>query len=160
MKLLVLGGTVFLGRHLVQAALERGHEVTLFNRGKHGPELFPDAETLRGDRDGDLQALRGRRWDAALDTSGNLPGQVWASAELLADAVEHYTLVSTLAVYREFPRVAGLDEGAPLHTEPAGAGPPSPETAGLQKAACERAAGAAMPGRVLVVRGGLLARPP
>lgn len=159
MRLLVLGGTVFLGRHLVEEALARGHEVTLFNRGRHNPELFPEAEKLRGDRDGDLQALRGRRWDAALDTSGNLPGAVWASAELLADAVEHYTLVSTLAVYRDFPRVAGLDEDAPLHAEPAGAGPPSPETAGPQKAACERAARAAIPGRVLAVRAGLLAGP-
>ena len=69
-NLLILGGTVFLGRHTVEAALARGHEVTLFNRGQHGPELFPDVEKLRGNRDGDLSALEGRRWDAVIDPSG------------------------------------------------------------------------------------------
>lgn len=69
-KLLILGGTVFLGRHLVDAALARGHAVTLFNRGQHNPELFPAVEKLRGDRDGNLAALRGRSWDAVIDTCG------------------------------------------------------------------------------------------
>ena len=64
MRLLILGGTVFVGRHLAEAALARGHEVTLFHRGQHGADLFPQAEHLTGDRDGDLDALRGRRWDA------------------------------------------------------------------------------------------------
>ena len=73
MQILILGGTVFLGRHLVEAALARGHDVTLFNRGQHNPELFPQVEKLRGDRDGDLAALAGRRFDAAIDTSGYLP---------------------------------------------------------------------------------------
>ncbi|MCB0144972.1 MAG: NAD-dependent epimerase/dehydratase family protein, partial [Caldilineaceae bacterium] len=73
MKLLILGGTVFLGRHLVDAALARGHEVTLFNRGQHNPELYPDVEKLRGDRDGNLEALRGRTWDAVIDTCGYVP---------------------------------------------------------------------------------------
>ena len=79
MKLLVLGGTVFLGRHLVEAALARGHQVTLFTRGRHNPDLFPDVEKLRGDRDGHLDALRGRRWDAVVDTSGYVPRVVQAS---------------------------------------------------------------------------------
>lgn len=95
MNLLILGGSVFLGRHLVDAALARGHEVTLFNRGQHNPELFPALEKLRGDRDGDLSALAGRRWDAVIDPSGYVPRLVRASAELLAEAVEHYTFVSS-----------------------------------------------------------------
>src|ERR1043166_5851824 len=72
MKILILGGTVFLGRHLVESALTKGHEVTLFNRGRQHPELFPQVEKLRGSREGDLEALRGRRWDAAIDPSGYL----------------------------------------------------------------------------------------
>src|SRR5213596_3392250 len=69
MNLLILGGTIFLGRYLVESALARGHRVTLFNRGQHSPELYPAVEKLRGDRDGALGALRGRRWDAVVDTS-------------------------------------------------------------------------------------------
>src|SRR5215831_11613326 len=102
MKLLILGGTIFLGRHLVEAALGRGHEVTLFNRGQHGPELYPDVEKLRGDRDGDLAALRGRRWDAAIDTSGYVPRIVRASAELLATAIGSYCFISSISVYADF----------------------------------------------------------
>jgi 2'-hydroxyisoflavone reductase len=160
MKLLVLGGTVFLGRHLAEAALARGHEVTLFNRGRHHPELFPEAEKLRGDRDGGLAPLRGRRWDAAVDTSGQVPRLVRAAAELLADAVDHYTLVSTLAVYADFPRLPGIDERFPLAVpdDPA-AEEVSFRTVGPLKALCERAAEAALPGRVLAVRAGLLAGP-
>src|SRR5512140_3592660 len=96
MKLLVLGGTIFLGRHVVTAALARGHAVTLFNRGQHNPELFPAVEKLRGNRDGGLEPLRGRRWDAVVDPSGYVPRLVRASAQLLADAVEHYTFVSSV----------------------------------------------------------------
>jgi 2'-hydroxyisoflavone reductase len=68
MKILILGGTIFVGRHLVQAALKRGHEITLFNRGQHNRELFAEVEKLRGLRDGNLKALEGRRWDAVIDT--------------------------------------------------------------------------------------------
>src|SRR5260370_450859 len=109
MKLLILGGTVFLGRHLVQAALARGHEVTLFTRGQHNPELFPQVEKLRGNRDGGLGVLQGRRWDAAIDTSGFVPRVVRASAELLAAQVEHYTFISSISVYADVSQ-PGLDE--------------------------------------------------
>src|SRR5687768_18119799 len=112
MELLILGGTVFLGRHVVDAALERGHEITLFNRGQHNPELFPEVEKLRGDRDGDLSALQGRRWDAVIDTCGYLPRAVRASAELLADAVDHYTFISSISVYADF-HSPNMDESAP-----------------------------------------------
>lgn len=159
MELLVLGGTRFLGRHLVGAALERGHRMTLFNRGKSNPGLFPEVEELRGERGGDLSALQGRRWDAAIDTSGYLPREVRASAGLLAGAVEHYTFVSSISVYADFSRL-GIDEDAPVLA------PPDPEPEELDrelygdlKVGCELAAEAAMPGRTLVVRPGMIVGP-
>src|SRR3954471_11069998 len=112
MRLLILGGTLFLGRHLAQGALARGHELTLFNRGRTAPELFPEAEHLRGDRHGDLDALRGREWDAVIDTSGYDPGEAADSAALLAPASGHCTYVSSISAYGTFP-VAGMDEDAP-----------------------------------------------
>ena len=113
MKVLILGGTRFLGRALAEAVLERGHELTLFNRGQTNPDLFPGVEKLHGDRDGDLAALEGCRWKAVIDTCGYVPRVVRQSAELLVDAVAHYTFVSTLSVYADFSQV-GIDETAPL----------------------------------------------
>ena len=98
MRILVLGGTQFLGRHVVDAALEHGHDVTLFNRGQTRPELFGDAEKLRGDRDGDLDALRGRSFDAVVDTSGYVPRIVRETLDALGE-VGHYTFVSSISVY-------------------------------------------------------------
>ena len=158
MRLLILGGTLFLGRHLTEAALARGHEVTLFNRGQRNPELFPEVEKLRGDRDGGLDALRGRRWDAVVDTSGFVPRVVRASAELLADAVGLYAFVSSVSVYADFSRP--VDEDAPLTTtadetveEVNG------ETYGPLKVLSERAVEEALPGRALVLRPGLIVGP-
>lgn len=96
MKLLMLGGTVFLGRHLVDAALARGHAVTLFNRGQHNPELYPEVEKLCGDRDGNLTSLEGRRWDAVIDTCGYVPRIVGDSARLLADLPNDQEFVNEL----------------------------------------------------------------
>ena len=109
MKLLVLGGTKFLGRATVEAALARGHEVTLFNRGQTNADLFPEAEKLRGDRGHDLSALTGRTWDAVVDPSGYVPGVVRASAEKLVESVGFYLFVSSLSVYadRSKPMVEG-----------------------------------------------------
>jgi 2'-hydroxyisoflavone reductase len=159
MQLLILGGTVFLGRALVDAALARGHEVTLFNRGQHGPELYPQAERLRGDRDGGLDALRGRRWDAAIDTSGYVPRVVRASADLLAEAVEHYTFISTISVYANFQR-PGMDEQAAVGAlaDPA-VETVDGETYGPLKALCEQAVEQALPGRALIIRPGLIVGP-
>ena len=159
MRLLILGGTIFLGRHLVDAALARGHEVTLFNRGQHGAELYPAVERLRGDRDGDLEALRGRRWDAAIDTSGYVPRVARASAELLAGEVEHYTFISSLSVYAHF-RERGTDERAPVGVlDDPTVEQVDGETYGPLKALCERAVEAALPGRALIVRPGLIVGP-
>ena len=108
-KLLVLGGTKFLGRATVDAALARGHEVTLFNRGETNPELFPDTEKLRGDRTQDLSALDGREWDAVVDPSGYVPSVVRASAEKLSGQAGYYLFVSSLSAYadRSKPMVEG-----------------------------------------------------
>src|SRR3982751_5653873 len=100
MRILVLGGTVFVGRHVVQAALDRRHEVVLFNRGRTSPDLFPEVEKLRGDRDGDLGALAGRSLDAVVDTSGYVPRVVGATIDALG-AVGHYTFVSSISVYAD-----------------------------------------------------------
>ncbi len=160
MKLLILGGTRFVGRHLTAAALAAGHRVTLFHRGVSHPELFPEAERLHGDRDlaEGLAALSGRGWDAVIDTSGYRPEQVRASAGLLAGAVERYVFISTVSVYADF--AAGPDEGSPLK-QPL---PPREEeheghSYGALKVLCEQEAEAAMPGRVLHVRPGLLIGP-
>jgi len=113
MKLLILGGTKFLGRHLVMAALDRNHEVTVFNRGRHAAPA--DVETIRGDRHTDLAKLQGRRWDAVVDTSGMLPRAVKAAAEVLADSIAHYTFISTQNVYADVS-IPGVSESAPLRT--------------------------------------------
>src|SRR6059058_5867845 len=112
MKLLVLGGTKFLGRHVVESALARGDEVTIFTRGQTNPELFPEVEHLRGDRDGDLTALEGRSWDAVIDPSCYVPRVARQSGELLRDAVERYVFISTVSVYSDFSRP--IDETTPL----------------------------------------------
>lgn len=172
MKLLILGGTKFLGRYLVEDALVRGHEVTLFNRGQLNPELFPEVEKLRGDRDGGLDVLKGRRWDAVVDTSGYSPRVVRDSARLLCEATGHYTFVSSQSAYKD-TSVPGVDENYPVGTitgeqlQEAEALKQSELTAapffwemyGALKALCERAAEAEMPGRVLNVRAGLIVGP-
>src|SRR3954465_9330885 len=113
MKLLVLGGTQFLGRHVVDAALERGHEGTLFNRGQTHPELFPGVERLVGDRDGDLAALEQGAWDAVVDTSGYVPRVVRGSAGRGGPRVRRYLFVSSISVYADVSK-PGVDEDAPL----------------------------------------------
>lgn len=159
MKLLVIGGTKFLGRHAVEAALARGHEVTLFNRGKTNADLFPEAEKLVGDRDGGLGVLKGRTWDAVLDPSGYFPRVVKDSAQLLADAVEHYTFISSISVYSDLSK-PNMDESAPVgKIEDETIEEITGESYGPLKVLCEQAAEAALPGRVLNVRSGLIVGP-
>ena len=160
MRLLILGGTRFVGRHLAAAALARGHAVTLFNRGRTAPGLFPQAEEIHGDRTTDLSALAGRRWDAAIDVNGYLPGPVRRAAELLAGAVERYVFISTISVYAHLEE-PGTTEESPVEEPPPG-GEKTKETEevtnesyGWLKVLCERAAERAMPGRVLHVRPGI-----
>ena len=156
MRLLVLGGTKFVGRAVVEAALAGGHEVTLFNSGRTNPGLFPEAEHLRGDRDGDLSALEGRRWDAVVDPSGYLPRVVRASAELLRDAVEHYVYVTSISAYAELPH-PDFDETTPTHGDP-----PSEDVQeyyGQLKAACERVVAEVFAGRSALIRAGLVVGP-
>jgi 2'-hydroxyisoflavone reductase len=102
MELLVIGGTNFVGRATVEEALARGHQVTLFNRGETNPELFPEAEKLRGDRESDLSALHDRTWDVVLDPSSSVPHVVRASAELLSGAAEQYVYISSISAYAQF----------------------------------------------------------
>src|ERR1700730_15985820 len=172
MKILILGGTVFLGPHLIEAALARGHQITIFNRGQHNSDWHPEVEKLRGDRSHETQVLQGRRWDAVIDTCGYLPGVVRKSAELLANAVGHYTFISSCSVYANF-NLAGTDEDAPVSTitseqvnvaEKIDTGERATAVTygkmyGALNAFCERAAEEAMPGRVLNVRAGLLVGP-
>jgi 2'-hydroxyisoflavone reductase len=159
MKLLILGGTRFVGRHLVEAALAGGHEVTLFHRGRTGVELFPEVERLHGDRDKELSVLAGRRWDAVIDTCGYVPRAVKASAELLANAVNLYAFISSISVYAEVAKPGLKEEDAPGALEDETVEEVTGETYGPLKALCERAAEEAMPGRVLVVRPGLIVGP-
>jgi len=117
-KILVLGGTNFVGPAVVEAALMRGHEVTLFNRGITRPELFPELEKLRGVRAsdrGDLRALQGkRRWDAVVDVWPANSQLVEQTAALLSARADYYFFVSSIAAYRDFSR-PGLDENSPVH---------------------------------------------
>ena len=159
LKLLIMGGTGFIGPHIVAAAVKRGHTITLFNRGKTHPGLFPDLEKLHGDRKTDLSALEGRKWDAVVDTAAYIPGDVTRSATLLAPNVGQYLLVSTVSVYAKLDK-PGLDESAPLATttEP-DAQKVTNENYGALKVLCEKAAEAALPGRVCVIRPGLIVGP-
>jgi 2'-hydroxyisoflavone reductase len=156
--LLILGGTGFLGPHVVEHALARGMQVTLFNRGKTNADLFPEIEKLRGDRDGNLEALRGRSWDAVLDTSGYVPRVVRASAELLAPAVKQYVFISSISAYASFAR-EGIAEDDAVATIADETNEDVRANYGALKALCERAAEQAMPGRVTNIRPGLIVGP-
>ena len=155
MDILILGGTNFLGPHIVEAAQAHGHRLTLFNRGRR--ELFPTVENIRGDRNSDLALLQGRHWDAVIDTSGYIPRTVRLSAEALAHAVERYIFISTISVYADFSK-PGMDESAPLATlTDTSVEEVTDETYGGLKVLCEQAVEQALPGRALLVRPGFIA---
>lgn len=161
MDLLILGGTVFLGRHLASAALARGHRVTLFNRGKHNSDLFPEAEKLRGDRTlpGGLDALAGRKFDAVIDTCGYVPRIVRESARFLAGGTNNYCFISSVSVFQDF-KTPDQDENAPLGTlEDETVEEITGETYGPLKVLCENAVETAFPGRALNIRPGLIVGP-
>src|SRR5690349_3734826 len=169
MKLLILGGTRFVGRHLVAAAQARGYEITLFNRGNYSSEGFGAVEVIQGDRHTELHKLNGGRWDAVVDTPGHLPRAVKAAAEVLADGVERYVFISSQNAYKNVG-VPDIDETCPLATltneqlDRANAidtsGQPSyGELYGGLKALCEHAVEEVMPNRVLIIRPGLIVGP-
>lgn len=164
MKILILGGTRFLGRHLAEQALAQGHAVTLLHRGRSGPGLFPQAEHLIADRDGDLCALAKGEWDSVIDTSAYVPRQVRAVAARLAGRVGQYQLVSTISVYADTEAGAlnagSVDETAALQTlaDPS-AEAVTGDTYGGLKVLCEQAAWEGFAGRCLISRPGLLIGP-
>ncbi len=156
-RVLVIGGTVFLGRAVVDAALERGHEVTLFHRGRHPAHRPDEVEEVLGDRAADLGPVAGRHFDAVVDTCGYLPRTVGHAASSLR--TDHYTFVSSASVYADLA-TAPVTEANRLHE------PPGPEQTavdgqwyGPQKAGCERALAAARTGPSLVQRVGLIVGP-
>lgn len=169
MKILIIGGTIFLGRHLIEAALAKGHQVTMFNRGLHNADLYPQVEKLRGNRADDLSALKGKSWDVVFDTCGYVPSIVRKSVAALRDSVEHYTFVSSCSVYGDFDP-NGSDENSPvakltsqqveeaeeLDTGKRAKAVSFGEAYGGLKALCEQSAEDLMPGRVLNVRAGLI----
>ena len=160
LRILVLGGTGFIGPHMVQRALDRGHTVTLFNRGRTNTHLFPSVEKLVGDRNGQLDALRGYTWDVVIGNSGYVPRHVRDSAELLKGSVGHYFYTSTTDAYRDY-LTAGIDESYPLATLPeSDATSEDPRTYyGPLKALCERAVRDVYPDRFTVMRPGWIVGP-
>ncbi len=163
LDLLILGGTGFIGPHMVEHAVSRGHTVTLFNRGFTNTHLFPDLEKLRGNRDPEkddgLTALVGRRWDAVIDNCSYVPRITKASMDVLAENVGHYVLISSISAYASFEE-NGITEDAPVaRIEDETVEEITGETYGALKVLCEEAAEAAMPGRVANVRPGYIVGP-
>jgi 2'-hydroxyisoflavone reductase len=157
LKILLLGGTRFLGIHMTELALARGHSVTFFNRGRTRTELFPQVEKLQGDRDGKLDALKGRKWDAVIDTSGYVPRHVRLSAELLAPNGQQYLFISTIGLYADFSKAN--DESSPVAKVDDEQREDWQNAYGPLKALCEKAVATAMPGRTTMVRPGLIVGP-
>lgn len=159
LRILILGGTGWLGPNQVRAAIARGHEVTLFNRGRRNPGMFPELETLIGDRDDDLEALAGREWDVAIDNSATIPRWVRQSTEVLGDSVGAYVFVSSVGVYLPY-RTAPLAEDGPIGTidDPA-TEEVDGETYGALKALSEDVAREAYPDTYQVVRPGYIVGP-
>ncbi|MFO7653344.1 MAG: NAD-dependent epimerase/dehydratase family protein [Candidatus Krumholzibacteriia bacterium] len=159
LRILFLGGTRFIGPHQVEYALARGHEVTLFNRGKSNPHLFPDVEKLQGDRsEGDYEALKGRTWDAVIDNSAHIVRWMRDTGELLKDSVGQFEFISSTGVYHPYLD-QGIDENGPLATvEDPASEDIDRDFAGL-KVLCEQEAERWFPGRTTVIRPHLIVGP-
>jgi 2'-hydroxyisoflavone reductase len=165
LKILILGGTAFLGPAVVNLARSRGHEVTLFNRGKTNNHLFPDLVKLKGDRDGDLKALETGNWDVCLDTSGYIPHMVKDSAELLKGRVGQYIFISSISVYADFKQ-RGLNEKSAVGVitdEEIATALTMQDITGLNygplKALCEQAASTVFGKKACNIRPGLIVGP-
>ena len=160
MKILFLGGTQFVGRHMVEAAICSGHEVTLFNRGVTNPDLFPQTELLHGDRDGNLHVLKGRGWDAAVDVNGYVPRLVRDSAALLKGSVGQYIFISTGSVYDFSAMRPFSDENAPLvHIEVESTEDWNGPAYGGLKVLCEKRVQEIYPHNSAILRLGVVAGP-
>lgn len=158
MKILIIGGTRFLGRHLVNSARARGHEITLFNRGQTNPSLFSQVEKIRGDREKDLDQLSGA-WDAVIDTCGYFPRIVRMSAEALKDKVESYVFISSISVYSDFSKI-GINESNPVgKIEDETIEEITGESYGPLKALCENTAQDVFGINSLIIRPGLIVGP-
>ena len=158
LRILILGGTRFIGVPMTQIALKRGHTVTFFNRGRTNSDLFPEIERIKGDRNGELEGLTGRSWDAVIDNSGYIPRHVRLSAELLAPRVQQYLFISSISVYPTFSQPRTEDSAVGTLKDES-VEKVDDETYGPLKALCEKAAEAALPGRVTVLRPGLIVGP-
>lgn len=156
MKILLLGGFRFVGWHLIQAGLQAGHEITVFNRGSLPSSAFPEVELLIGDRDSQLDRLKNREWDAVIDTSGYVPRIVRSSVELLANCVKHYTFVSSISVYKGSMELELIDEQAPVLSLEDKDSEDVSQHYGAMKAICEEEVNRIMPGRSLIIRPGLI----
>ena len=152
MNILILGGTAFLGRHLVTAALEKNHQITLFHRGNRNP--YPQLENILGNRETDLEKLRGRTWDAVIDTSAYVPRVAALSARALAHSVGRYCFISTISVYKDFTQAH--DENTPVATLEVETEEVSGGTYGALKALCEGEIALEYASRALVLRPGLI----
>ena len=158
LTILFIGGTGFIGPHMVREALTRGHRVTLFNRGRTNPQLFPEVEKLVGDRDGGLGVLKGRSWDAVIDTSGYVPRVVRASIDLLKNNVRRYVFISSGDAYASFAKV-GLDEDEPLDVLDDPKSEDASKHYGAFKAICERSVREVYAGRHTILRPGWIIGP-
>ena len=161
MKILIIGGTRFLGRHLVDSALARGHEVTLFNRGKTNPNLFPSIETIIGDREHDIDKLSGRTWDAVIDVAGYVPRIVRLAGVGLERSVGRYVFISSISAYDDsILKKIGIDESDPVgKLKDESIEEITGETYGPLKALCEKTVLDLYGERGLVVRPGLIVGP-
>jgi len=159
LRILILGGTGFIGPHMVRRARERGHTLTLFNRGRSNTDLFPDVETLIGDRDGQLDALKGHEWDAVIDNSGYVPHHVRDSAQLLAGAARQYLFISSVSAYASLAN-PGITEDSPLGTMPdPTVEEVTGETYGPMKVLAEQEVQKAFPNGATIVRPGYIVGP-
>ena len=158
MNLLIFGGTRLVGRHITQAALNAGHQVTIFNRGKTNADLFPQAKRLIGDRDGGLDTLKNHEWDAVIDVNGYLPRLVNDSAELLKTTVQQYVFISSLSVYAEFDKPIDEDSKLLELTDPT-IEEITDETYGGLKVLCERVVQGIYGDHALTVRPGYVIGP-
>lgn len=159
MKILIIGGTRFLGRHLVNAARARGHEVTLFNRGQTNPDLFGQVDKIQGDREKNLDQLMGYNWDVVIDTCGYLPRIVRMSAEALKDKVESYVFISSISVYSRFSKIGINENDLVGKIEDETLEEITGESYGPLKALCEKAVQDVFGIDSLIIRPGLIIGP-